>query len=51
MPAQFLFDGVERSVGCIDLSDDLPLEVAEADQVVAVMVRVEDRVLAFLPSH
>ena len=51
MPAQFLFDGVERSVGCSDLSDDLPLEVAEADQLVAVMVCVEERVLAFLPSH
>ena len=51
VPAQFLFDGVERLVDCSDLSDDLPLEVPEADLLVAVMVCVEERVLAFLPCH
>ena len=51
VPAQFLFDGVERTVDCSDLSDDLPLEVPEVDLLVAVMVCVEERVLAFLPCH
>ena len=51
VPAQFLFDGVERTVACSDLSDDLPLEVPEADLLVAVMLCVEERVLAFLPCH
>ena len=51
LPAQFLFDGVERLVDRSDLSEDLPLEVPEADLLVAVMVCVEERVLAFLPSH
>ena len=51
VPAQFLFDGFERSVDCIDLSLDLPLEVPEADLLVAVMVCVEERVLVFLTGH
>ena len=51
LPAQFLFDGVERIVGCSDLSDDLPLEVPEADLLVAVMVCVEECVLVFLTGH
>ena len=38
VPAQLVFDGVERKIGCSDLSQDLPLEVPEADLLVAVMV-------------
>ena len=51
LPAQFLFDGFERSGDCIDLSLDLPLEVPEADLLVAVMVCVEECVLVFLTDH